>query len=329
MAVDRTERTVHHLIADNNGIILECSETDLYKTFSGQAEAGTTLTLIDRTLPAEDFFTGYELEILSGINSGNKIKVSTYNTAERKITLKDPMPHPIEPGTFYRVIKRVKSYRRINNGITYSYTGWQESAKLNEYLKLADVYVTQNLAPKDIESLDIRLEGGGIKEKEVQTALGLQDEVDWYWDLGKWDGNPYPGMGAIILKLPKSILQEAGGSFTREQVQDIVYKHAADGSYIIIKYYDESTEITKIIPGDKQAYVEWHATEPTGYNVYYGKDPSNLSLYCVQPGHRNSVNLVGLENEIVYYIQIEPVIGEKAQNKSRILGFMPFNFANQ
>ena len=324
MVLDRSERTVHHLVVDDSGIILSCSETDLYKTFTGQAQGGSATTLIDKTLPAQDYFSGYELEILTGPNSGNKIKIASYNKLERKITVKDPFPFPITEKTFYRVIKRVKSYIRYNNGIKYKYLGWEASAKLKEYLKLADVYVNQTLSPKDIQVYDIRVHGGGLKESEIQNALGLQDEVFWYWDIGNWDGESYPGMNAMVVNLPRSILKEAGGNFEREEVKDLVYKHVADGSYLIIKYYDKSTEIIKVEPGNKKAKIEWHQIDATQYNVYFGNDPENLTLYRTQPGHRNYIVLENLENNSEYYIQIEPIIKTQTQTKSKIVGFVPF-----
>lgn len=209
-----------------------------------------------------------------------------------------------------------------------TYEDWKDIAAGNFFLELAEVYITQTLSIPDISILDTRVLGGGISDKNIESALKLQNEVSWYWDLGNWDGTAYPGMGAIIVSLPRSILKEMGGEFDRDQVSEIVKKHSASGSYIIIKYYDESTEIEKIELGNKEAKVYWHILNASQYNVYIGNSPDNLSLYSTEPGTRTSVLISNLENDKNYYVQIAPVIGGIERLGSKILGFMPFNYSS-
>jgi hypothetical protein len=47
------------------------------------------------------------------------------------------------------------------------------------------------------------------------------------------------------LKLPFSILEEAGGPFNKLDVEKIVSRHTSLGSYPIIKYYAETPNITR------------------------------------------------------------------------------------
>jgi hypothetical protein len=122
-------------------------------------------------------------------------------------------------------------------------------------------------------------------------------------------------------------LKEIGGNFERDQVEEIVKRHAASGSYIIVRYYDESTEITNIVPGDKKAKITWNLINANQYNVYVGSSPDNLSIYSREPGTRTSVTLSNLENDKQYYVQVTSVVGGVERLGSKILGFMPFNYA--
>lgn len=327
--VNGSENGVEHLIADDTGAILEASQTDTYRSFDGTATSGTVSTLEDTELPAEDFFTGFELEILSGLNAGVKVQITGYNTISKIMTVADVLPNPIEAGTTYRVVKKVKDYSTNDAtlGQTYNYMGWESFALTNAYLKLGDVFVIQDLSISDVESFDSRILGGGVSESEEEAALQLQDEARWYWDIGNHDGTSYPGMGAILVELPRYILKELGGSFERDQVKDIVIRHMADGSYPVIKYYDKSTEIIDLVPGDMQVYVKWDLIDASEYRIYIGNSPDNLSLFQTQPGTRNDALLEGLENDKIYYIQIEPVVGGRVRLRSRIKSFVPFNFS--
>lgn len=208
------------------------------------------------------------------------------------------------------------------------YSQWETIAPARGYFKIGEVYVVQSLSIPDISLLDTRILGGGISETYLKSALQLQNEVSWYWDLGNWDGTAYPGMGAIIVYLPRYILKELGGDFNREQVLDIVKRHAASGSYIIVKYYDESTEIKNLIPGNGNVLVEWYIVDANYYNIYIGNSPDNLSLYSTEPGTRSSIKITDLDNNKNYYIQIGAVVGGIERLRSRVLGFMPFNFSS-
>jgi hypothetical protein len=188
--------------------------------------------------------------------------------------------------------------------------------------------VVQSLSIPQINFLDTRILGGGLSEASISSALQLQNETDWYWDVGKWDGNAYPGMGAIVVTLPRYILKELGGQFDREQVSEIVKRHAASGSSIIIKYYDESTEVKKIIPANGKVYLEWYLVDANQYDVYLGNSPDNLSLHSVQPGTRTSLTIDNLDNGKIYYVQIGPVVGGIERLRSRILGFIPFDYSS-
>lgn len=209
-----------------------------------------------------------------------------------------------------------------------TYEQWKVISQLRYYFEIGEVYVIQTLSLPDISMLDTRVPGGGVSEKRIESALKLQNEVSWYWDIGNWDGTPYPGMGAFVVYLPRSILKEMNGNFERDQVEEIVKRHAASGSYIIIKYYDESSEIINIVPGNKEAKITWNLVDASQYRIYIGSSPDNLSLYSTEPGTRTSITLKNLENDKQYYVQVAAVVGGFERLGSRILGFMPFNYSS-
>lgn len=327
---EESEQAIHHLVVKENGLIEKSSETHRFETVEGTAISGNIDSLIDDNLSSDqDFYSGYELEILSGDNSGRKVKILGYDKTLQKIFFEDTLPQPIIEGVIYRINKYLTSYETTDNVLqkTYSYVGWEEEAYLNMDLKLADIYVIQTIVINDIKDFDARVLGGGVKEERVKDALSLQDEVRWYWDIGSFDGDPYPGMGSVLIELPRYILKELDGPFTREQVEEIVIKHMGDGSYPLIKYYDASTEITSIDTGDGFVEVKWRLINANKYNIYIGNTADNLSLVKEEPGTRNSTRIENLENNKQYYIQIEPVVGGVERLRSRALSFIPFSFA--
>jgi hypothetical protein len=123
-------------------------------------------------------------------------------------------------------------------------------------------------------------------------------------------------------------LKELGGEFDREQVSEIVKRHAASGSTVIVKYYDESTEIKTIVPSNGKAYIEWYLVDANQYDIYIGNSPDNLVLHSVQPGTRTSLTIDNLDNGKIYYVQIGPIVGGIERLRSRILGFTPFDFSS-
>jgi hypothetical protein len=326
---DESARSVHHVIANDSGVILESSDSPLFKSFSGTIQSGSSQGFIDEELGDTDYYSGFEIEFLSGENSGIRTKITAFDGLSFSIAISDTLPTPLLEGDLYRVIKKVADYDSPNSITTgtHSYIGLEGYSTSNYHIKLADVYVIQNLNVDDITSFDSRILGGGLKESQESAGLQLQDEGRWYWDIGNFDGTPYPGMGAVLVRLPRYILKELGGAFEREQVEQIVRRHIADGSYPVIRYYDKSTEIKRIIPGDKVAYLEWDLIDASTYNIYVGNSSDNLFLYASQPGTRNEIDITNLENNKIYYVQVEPIVGGRARLRSKTVSFVPFNYS--
>jgi hypothetical protein len=83
---------------------------------------------------------------------------------------------------------------------------------------------------------DTRTPGGGLA-KEFQKI----PEARGFWDLGFWDGQPFPVGGASVVYLPKEILKPAG-QFSKEEVTQLVKSIMPMGTIPVIRYYDVNGE---------------------------------------------------------------------------------------
>lgn len=83
--------------------------------------------------------------------------------------------------------------------------------------------------------LDARVRGGGLKlhVTENTSLIKTHPEIEWYWDMGNYDGAPFPGAGAIVVSIPNTLLY----TYTEEEIRDKILKHTALGVYPIINYY--------------------------------------------------------------------------------------------
>jgi hypothetical protein len=322
-------KTIFHLLIDEGDLILDANESEQFKTVTGTSTGGGTAYLTDTTLSTTtDFYTGYELEILSGNNAGRRLEITAYSTTTQRLTVAEDFVSAMVAGVEYRINKKLSDYNYTDpvSTTTFNYIGWLTDyiGSPNQYLLLSDVFAIQTLAPKDINRTDIRIRGGGVQERELTGALSLQDQTQWYWDVGYWDGQPYPGMGAMLVEIPRSILDEVGGDFTKEQVQEVVERHIGNGIYPIIKYYDRSTTITDVQPKDQCITLTWRDVEAGSYNIYLGQNPDQLTLYRSVAGIITTLDITDLDNNEVYYMQVESVVDGVAQLPSRLAFAIPF-----
>ena len=125
------------------------------------------------------------------------------------------------------------------------------------FLPLGDVFVSEDSHPDLSTIIDVRSPGGGIKESEMDSAKSLQQEVEWYWDIGFWDGIPYPGGASYFVEVPISLLEIAGGVFKTNEIKDAVDRHTAAGVYAIVKAYGIDPVISGVIPGSGLLTIKW------------------------------------------------------------------------
>jgi len=120
----------------------------------------------------------------------------------------------------------------------FSALEWQKIQQSNPMcLLLAKVYVREHTNVNQTIVMDARTRGGGIKENitEQEIAKRVQGKQR-YWDIGSWNGKAYYRNGTLIIRLPKTVLVSNGGSFTEEQVDEMLQKYVAFGTYVIVEY---------------------------------------------------------------------------------------------
>ena len=114
-------------------------------------------------------------------------------------------------------------------------------------LLLAKIQVRPNSARDGIQLTDTRSRGGGLLRTIGQNIINeIMPEANSYWDIGYWDGDPYPENGVVIIKLPRFILKSHGGKLTKEEVEAAVEKHLAFGVFYIIEYIEEPNALIEV-----------------------------------------------------------------------------------
>jgi hypothetical protein len=98
---------------------------------------------------------------------------------------------------------------------------------------IGDAYIGASASAKDFTVTDIRQRGGGL-------ATQYQDipQAANFWDIGFIDGKPYPIGGALVVYLPKSILDR----MSRTDVQGRIDKTIPLGVLAIVRYIDENLQ---------------------------------------------------------------------------------------
>jgi hypothetical protein len=105
--------------------------------------------------------------------------------------------------------------------------------------KLGSLALGPNCTTDDVTLIDTRTRGGGLNKlgrEEVDKVIDVQPEVEFYWDVGYFDGQAFPSNGVIVINVPKRVLADHGGVFNEDEVRQKVMKHMALGEYPIINY---------------------------------------------------------------------------------------------
>ena len=94
----------------------------------------------------------------------------------------------------------------------------------------AQVMVGSSVSEVDFTYTDVRVHGGGLwpQYQNIPPAVN-------FWDIGYWDGKPYPIAGAVAIYLPYSILNVLG----RGDIEGRVKAALPMGAIPIIRYIDE------------------------------------------------------------------------------------------
>ncbi|HYT43448.1 MAG TPA: hypothetical protein VEP90_14005, partial [Methylomirabilota bacterium] len=107
---------------------------------------------------------------------------------------------------------------------------------------LAKLYVTSNSQVDNVQILDTRSRGGGIPiivdTNDVKLPGQTRREINTYWDISGWDGQPVPLGGVLLVEIPGGVLTGTGGYslFSQDEIEAIVKSHVAAGIRVIIRY---------------------------------------------------------------------------------------------
>lgn len=89
--------------------------------------------------------------------------------------------------------------------------------------------VGQATSVGDFQWSDARIRGGGL----APLYQNLPQAVN-FWDLGYWDGKPFPAGGAMIIYLPVAVQQ----TFSTDEINKIIGAVIPMGTIPVIIYYD-------------------------------------------------------------------------------------------
>lgn len=93
----------------------------------------------------------------------------------------------------------------------------------------SNIGVGTSISTSQINVEDIRVRGGGLQ----LSSQSIPEAVN-FWDLGYWDGKPYPSAGCLVLYLPYAILNSISRSAITDRIQAILPL----GIYPVVRYYD-------------------------------------------------------------------------------------------
>jgi hypothetical protein len=200
------------------------------------------------------------------------------------------------------------------NGFGIYYQDFIDNLSVNGsgiFLIIGEVTVGNQQSLENAMIRDVRTSGGGVKKNRVDTVIEDQNaEVSMYWDVGFWDGMPYPGLSSYLVEVPVDILSGAGGVLSQNQVKDFIDKHTALGVYPIVKAYGIDPIVTEVIPHSTSIELEWNSYgSDVLYNVYYTQSLDNpwtkATVSEIVDNHLgNSYTITGLSLGVIYYITI-------------------------
>lgn len=145
----------------------------------------------------------------------------------------------IKPAAFSELdtAGNVKPVTKINK---YTVMHTFEKIERDDLLLIGEIRIRPNSNRQNIKLYDSRIRGGGLDESiGIEEIKQTEEESIFYWDIGHWDGEPFPENGIIVVRITRNVLKEYGGRFTKTEVEQKVNKHLAYGVLPIIEYLDD------------------------------------------------------------------------------------------
>lgn len=146
-------------------------------------------------------------------------------------------------------------------------------ADYNKVLILGVISISREASLNDLTFIDVREKGGGLAEdieKNLPKFLEELPELQWISD-DSVSGRSIPLLGSFTVDLPFSLLEEAGGHFTKADIEEIVKRHMSLGGFPVINYYADVPVIGKAYYNQSTSALtlSWTSVEHADkYRVY-------------------------------------------------------------
>lgn len=169
-------------------------------------------------------------------------------------------------------------------------TGFDLFKALYPYnLILGSIHISREASVENLTYIDVREKGGGladIVEENLARYIEQYPELQWLSD-DSVSGRSLPIHGAFIVELPFSILDEAGGDLTRNDIEAMVTRHMSLGAFPIIDYYADRVEIANASYDGVQGelHVVWkEMSDADSYKIYVNGDIDGGILFYETEG---------------------------------------------
>jgi len=104
--------------------------------------------------------------------------------------------------------------------------------QLDDMVLLSKIYVQPESDVEEMTYIDTRTRGGGAFPDKLDDLKEEFPEVNYYWDVGNWNGKPYPSNAVIVIEIP----EEVKDYLTEDEIEHKIEKHLALGVVPIIRY---------------------------------------------------------------------------------------------
>ena len=114
----------------------------------------------------------------------------------------------------------------------------------SRYFILGEISINAPHKITDSILLDVRQNGGGIKEDKYIEAKNKNEKVTWINDKNTTNGQLYPGNAVIVIELPVAFKEK----FSESQIKDIIEENIPFGIMPVIEYYGYQPDIISVLP---------------------------------------------------------------------------------
>lgn len=144
------------------------------------------------------------------------------------------------------------------------------------YYVLAEVSVLDSGLVEDQVEIDVRRPGGIISKQSFERAIRSNPKIlQSYLGYGE-DGQEIPKNAVMIVEAPLTLLEEFGGSLTREEAEIHLKKHVPSAVAAIIQWTYPHVELSAKSIVASQVDLEWYLEGPgIDYKLYRRNNPTD------------------------------------------------------